>query len=134
MQTTHSPHLPTEILIIIAGMLWHDQTYDPGGMSLVERQKNFHSFCLVSRQWYSVGISYLYDFPQLWQGNKFVQFTNTVSPPLGVKKSKVDLGSLVKILHLGNLVHQSSNSQTARLLSRVKKGLTVFIAPQTGIG
>lgn len=134
MQTTQSPHLPSEILIIIADMLWLDDTYDPGNMSLVERQKTFHSFCLVSRQWYSVGISYLYDFPQLWQGNKFVQFTNTVSPPLGAKKSKVDLGSLVKVLHLGFLVHQSSNSQTSRLLTRIKKNLIVFIAPQTGIG
>lgn len=101
---------------------------------LVERQKTFHSFCLVSRQWYSVGISYLYDFPQLWQGNKFAQFTNTVSPPHGVTKSKVDLGSLVKVLHLGYLVHQSSNSQTSRLISRVKARLITFIAPQSGIG
>ncbi|OOQ83063.1 hypothetical protein PEBR_38486 [Penicillium brasilianum] len=135
MQTTQkSAHLPTEILLVIAEMLWHDEMYAPGGMILMDRQKNFHSFCLVSRQWYSVGISYLYDFPQLWQGNKFVQFTNTVSPPLGAKKSKVDLGSLVKVLHLGYLVHQSSNSQTSRLLSRVKKGLNIFVAPQTGIG
>ncbi|KAJ5390058.1 uncharacterized protein N7496_001126 [Penicillium cataractarum] len=134
MQTTQSAHLPTEILLVIAEMLWHDEMFDRGGMILMDRQRSFHSFCLVSRQWYSVGISYLYDCPQLWKGNKFAQFTNTVSPPLGVKKSKVDLGSLVKVLHLGSLVHQSSNSQTSRLLGRVKKGLTVFVAPQTGIG
>ncbi|KAJ5174757.1 uncharacterized protein N7482_000634 [Penicillium canariense] len=114
----HSPHLPTEVLICIAEWLSCDPPYDP---------------TLNPFGWYSVGISYLYSFPQLWEGNRFVQFTNTVSPPLGLPKSKVDLGTMVKVLHLGGLVHQSSNSQTARLLGRLKKGLTKFVAPQTGL-
>lgn len=120
--------------MMIALNLWLDFTYDPSGMGQVKKQTDFWSFCLVSRQWYSVGISYLYKCPQLWLGNKFRLFTNTVSPPLGTKRGKVDLGSLVNVLYLGNLVHQSSNSQTSRLLSRVKEGLIYFIAPQTGIG
>lgn len=119
---------------MIADNLWLDFSYDSSGMGQMQKQTNLYSFCLVSRQWYSVGISYLYKFPQLWLGNKFLLFTNTVSPPIGAKKSKVDLGSLVNVLHLGNLVHQSSNSQTSRLLSRVKEGLIYFVAPQTGIG
>lgn len=118
---------------MIANYLWLDFSYDPSGMGHLQKQATFFSFCLVSRQWYSVGISYLYKCPQLWLGNKFQLFTNTVSPPLGAKKSKVDLGSLVNVLYLGNLVHQSSNSLTSRLLSRVKEGLIYFIAPQTGI-
>lgn len=133
MPTTGGLYLPTEILLIIAAMLWFDQSYDPDGMKMMERQKTFYNFCLVSRQWYSVGIPHLYRVPQIWQGNKFLQFTNTVCPPRGAKKSQMDFGSLVKILHLGSLVHQSSNSLTSRLLSRVKKSLVVFIAPQTGI-
>lgn len=51
-----------------------------------------------------------------------------MSPPLGAKKGKVDLGSLVKILYLGIIVQNGSNSQTSRLLSRVKEDLIYFIA------
>lgn len=42
----------------------------------------------------------------------------------------MDLGSMVKTLHMGRLVHHSTNSLTARLLGQTKKNLEIFVAPR----
>ncbi|OQE95405.1 hypothetical protein PENNAL_c0002G01651 [Penicillium nalgiovense] len=118
-------HLPTEVLILIAKFIFDDRcTEYPSSQVTLQR------FCLVSRQWYSVGIEFLYYRPQLGEGNSFSLFTNTVCPPIRSRKRNVDLGSLVHDLNLSVLVHHSSNSITARLLGRVKKNLKSFAAPR----
>lgn len=118
-------HLPTEVLILIAKFIFDDwPTEYPRSQVTLQR------FCLVSRQWYSVGIEFLYYRPQLGGGNSFSLFTNTVCPPIRSRKRNVDLGSLVHDLDLSVLVHHSSNSLTARLLGRVKKNLKSFAAPR----
>ncbi|CAG8176259.1 unnamed protein product [Penicillium salamii] len=119
-------HLPTEVLIQIASAILDEWPEDDTPVY----QSTLHDFCLVSRQWYSAGIGFLYHRPQLARGNSFTQFANTVCPPLRAKDRKVDLGSLVQVLDLSGLVHHSSNSITARLLGRVKKNLKSFIAPR----
>ncbi|KAG0159475.1 hypothetical protein PDIDSM_6997 [Penicillium digitatum] len=119
-------HLPTEVLTLIAE---HIQ-YGSNSPDLRISQVTLQRFCFVSRQWYSAGIEYLYSRPQLDEGNSFLLFTNTVCPPIRSRERKVNLGSFVKDLNLGALVHHSSNSLTARLLGQVKKNLKTFIAPR----
>lgn len=119
-------HLPTEILVQIASLILEEGVED----DVLGFQSTLHSFCLVSRQWYSAGIEFLYRHPQLARGNSFSLFTNTVCPPIRSRERKVDLGSLVQDLDLSGLVHHSSNSLTARLLGRVKKNLKRFTAPR----
>lgn len=123
-----APDLPVEILILIAQFLyWADEGQKD---SLLSRQKNMYNFCLLGRAWYSASIEFLYRSPQLARGNKFGNFLSTVSPQSRAKKSKVDLGSLVKELHLQELVHHSSPSQTARLLKAASSSLISFTAPR----
>lgn len=119
-------HIPTEILVQIANLIFDQWTEDLSP----DFQSTLHKFCLVSRQWYSAGIGFLYHRPQLAKGNSFALFTNTVCPPIRSRGRKVDLGSLVQVLNLSGLVHHSSNSLTARLLGRVKKSLRKFAAPR----
>ncbi|CAG8887898.1 unnamed protein product [Penicillium egyptiacum] len=118
-------HLPTEVLILIAKFIFDDWRTDYPSF-----QVTLQRFCLVSRQWYSAGIEFLYYRPQLGEGNSFSLFTKTVCPPIRSRERKVDLGSLVHDLNLSVLVHHSSNSLTARLLGRVKKNLKSFVAPR----
>ncbi|KAJ5835083.1 hypothetical protein N7447_001109 [Penicillium robsamsonii] len=119
-------HLPTEVLIHIAGFIFDGWRTLDGPFFQVTLQR----FCAVSSQWYSAGIEFLYYRPQLDRGNSFSLFTKTVCPSIRSRERKVDLGSLVHVLDLGRLVHHSSNSLTARLLGRVKKNLEKFVAPR----
>ncbi|PLB45713.1 F-box domain protein [Aspergillus steynii IBT 23096] len=114
-------YLPTEIILQIVGFIAADESC---------RQEALHSCCLVSRQWYSAAIAPLYEKPHVGTGVAFGRFTDTISPPIGARKSKLNLGSLVHRLDLSGLVHHSSNSLTARLLGRVKENLEIFIAPK----
>ena len=112
-------YLPTEILELIFSFIAADRR---------RRQRTLHDCCLVSHQWYSAAVRYLYEKPQFNSGHAFERFTLTVSPPVGVRH--VNLGQYVRRLDLSGLVHHSSNSSTARLLGRVKQNLEVFIAPK----
>jgi hypothetical protein len=115
--------LPTEIVIHIVSLV-------ATVMKDVDiRQKTLYSCCLVSRQWYSAAIPFLYESPQLEKGNSFEKFTAVVCPPLRAVKGKTNLGSFVRRLDMGLLVHHSSNSLTGRLLGRVKENLEEFTAP-----
>lgn len=116
-------YLPTEIIVQIVYFI----ATTTGG---TRRQSTLHACCLISRQWYSVAVAFLYERPQLHVGLSFKRFTDTVCPPIRARKSKLNLGSLVRYLDLSLLVHHSTNSLTARLLGRVKENLEVFIAPK----
>ncbi|KAI9041172.1 F-box domain protein [Aspergillus affinis] len=121
MYASREIYLPTEIVLHIIDIIAADES---------RRQETLHACCLVSRQWYSVAIAPLYEKPHVGTGFAFGRFTDTISPPIGVRKSKLNLGSLVHRLDLSGLVHHSSPSLTARLLGRVKENLEVFIAPK----
>lgn len=123
-------YLPTEILLLVAQFLWLWNTEGVSHGWVYRRQKAFYSFCLVSRQWYSAGIGFLYQYPFFHAGNSFAKFASTLCPPGSARKRKVDLGSLVKTLNMGGLVHHSTNSLTARLLGQTKKSLETFVAPR----
>ncbi|RJE20710.1 F-box domain protein [Aspergillus sclerotialis] len=116
-------HLPTEILVNIVTFVAADDTRN------IYRQRSLHACCLLSRQWYSAAISFLYEKPQISSGRSFKRFTDTVCPPVAARKSKYNLGGFVRRLDLSMLVHHSSNSLTARLLGRIKKNLEYFVAP-----
>lgn len=120
MHASRKAYLPTEIVLQIVAFIVADESC---------RQKTLHAVCLVSRQWYSVAIAPLYAKPHFGTGRAFERFTDTICPPIGVRRSKLHLGSLVHRLDLSGLVHHSSNSLTARLLGRVKENLEIFIAP-----
>lgn len=128
-------YLPTEVIFLLAEFL--DVVGDKGPPEgsiedvMLGRQKAFFNFCLVSRQWYSVGITFLYRCPYFPAGQGFRDFANTVCARRGARRSKsVDFGSLVHILSLSSLVHHSTNSLTARLLGQTKENLRVFSAPR----
>lgn len=116
--------LPTEIVHQILCSI--ESEIDDDGID--SRQSTLYACCLVSRQWYTEAIPMLYEEPFI-DGSRFQQFAATVCPPLGTRLPKYKLGSLVHKLDMGRLVHQSSNSVTARLLGRVKKNLEEFTAP-----
>ncbi|KAE8148722.1 hypothetical protein BDV25DRAFT_13244 [Aspergillus avenaceus] len=120
MPSSPQSHLPTEIIVQIISYVSADNR---------DRQKTLHACCLVSHQWYSAAVAYLYERPLVNTGIAFQRFTETISPPLGARKNKLNLGSFVHRLNLSHLVHHSSNSLTARLLGRVKGNLEVFAAP-----
>ena len=109
---------PTELVHLVLSSLEEDDS----------RQPTLHACCLVSNQWYSEAISLLYEKPHL-DGARFQQFAATVCPPIGTREPKVRLATLVRQLDMGRLVHQSSNSLTARLLGKVKGNLEVFVVP-----
>lgn len=115
-------HLPTEIIVQIVSFAASDEDD-------ARRQRSMYACCLLSRQWYSAAIAFLYERPRLDRGLSFKKFTDTVCPPIAARKSKLNLGSLVRRLDLSGLVHHSSNSLTARLLGRIRANLEVFIAP-----
>lgn len=122
-------HLPTEIVVKIAEILYYAK-YTTKRTRELASQQQMYKFCLVSRQWYSAGIAFLYKKPQLFGGNRFANFTRTICPPSREKKTAMELGSKVESLWLDKLVHHSSNSMTARLLSRTHQGLVEFVAPR----
>ncbi|KAF2467228.1 uncharacterized protein BDR25DRAFT_327483 [Lindgomyces ingoldianus] len=112
-------HLPDELLLEIL-------SYMPRG---AQSQSTLASFCLVSRQWYDVGIRRLYDSPYL-EGKHFELFVRTICPSINAHIRKSELAGLVKMLDLSHIVHQGNKAITARLLGRTKNNLEVFIAPQ----
>lgn len=126
---SRSVFLPTEVVFLVAEFLDQIDEDESTEESLIARQRAFYSFCLVSRQWYSVGISFLYQCPFFPAGNGFTKFAHTLCPPRGIKR-KADFGSMVKTLSLKSLVHHSTNSLTARLLGQVKENLRFFDAPR----
>ena len=121
MHSTRPIYLPTEIVVQIVRFIAAETSC---------RQSSLYTCCLISRQWYSVAVSFLYEKPQVGSGATFKLFADTIAPPIRARKSRVNLGSLVRRLDLSALVHHSSNSLTARLLGRVKENLEVFIAPK----
>ncbi|BCS29182.1 F-box domain protein [Aspergillus puulaauensis] len=121
MTSAPPTHLPTEIVVQILNEVAADE---------FARQKTLHACSLVSRQWYTCAIALLWAKPRIDSGPSFTKFANTISPPIGVRKSKWNLGALVRKLDLSLLVHHSSPSLTARLLGRVKENLEVFLAPR----
>ncbi|KAJ5156076.1 hypothetical protein N7492_008879 [Penicillium capsulatum] len=129
MPTKERMHLPTEILVDIANALYMTRESTEPRMEFL-RQQDMYNFCLVSRQWYRAGIACLYRQPQLFGGNRFALFAGTICPPSRKKKPTLELGSMVESLWLDKLVHHSSNSVTARLLSRTHKSLVEFVAPR----
>ena len=126
---SRSVFLPTEIVFLVAVFLDHIDEDDSSRESLNARQRAFYNFCLVCPQWYSVGVSFLYQRPYFPGGNGFTKFAQTLCPPRGIKR-KADFGSMVKELSLASLVHHSMNSLTARLLGQMKENLEYFIAPR----
>ncbi|KAL4808897.1 hypothetical protein BDV18DRAFT_133430 [Aspergillus unguis] len=114
-------YLPTEIVVQILNEIAADEA---------ARQRTLHACCLVSRQWYTCAITLLWEKPRIDNGFSFSRFTNTISPPIGVRRSKWNLGAFVHKLDLSLLVHHSSPSLTARLLGRVKENLEIFLAPR----
>ncbi|KAK2629735.1 hypothetical protein QTJ16_000555 [Diplocarpon rosae] len=87
------------------------------------------SCSLVSRAWYTSAIIPLYRRPFITPSN-FAQFVRTVCPSKNAHIRHSALATLVKSLDMGDLVHNSSKSLTARLLGRLKGNLEQFVAPQ----
>lgn len=90
-------YLPTEILILIILFVAADDAVPRG------RQRTLHACCLVSRQWYSAAIAFLYEKPLVDSGMAFKRFTETVCPPVAARKSKWNLGGFVRRLDLSGL-------------------------------
>ncbi|EKD11972.1 F-box domain protein [Drepanopeziza brunnea f. sp. 'multigermtubi' MB_m1] len=111
--------LPTEIITQIL-------TYIPRRPA---SQSTFHALCLVSRAWYTAAIGPLYIRPYITPNN-FSQFVSTVCPSKNAHILPSPLSVLVRSLDMGELVHNSSKSLTARLLGRLKGNLEQFVAPQ----
>lgn len=87
------------------------------------------SCCRLSRQWYRAAVGPLYAYPVL-SGRNFDLFARTISPSINLHVRDSPLASLVKRLNMATLVHQGSNSLTARLLRRTRGSLEEFVAPQ----
>lgn len=120
---------------MIAQHVWYIAERDEEGDALLPRQRRMYNFCLVSRQWYSAGISYLYACPELRTGETLEKFTRTVTQPVcNSARSDVEFGLMVYILKLGHFVDRDYDSLTAPLLSSAKQNLISFVAPQSSLG
>lgn len=111
--------LPSEIIVHILAFIPRQ----------ISTQWTFWACSLVSRAWYSASISLLYERPYLTGGN-FSEFVTTVCPSKNAHIRQSALAVLVKRLDMGDLVHNSSRSLTARLLGRLKGNIEEFVAPQ----
>lgn len=116
---TEPAYLPDEILLDILTYVAHSS----------EAQKSLHTCCLLSRQWHSVALPLLYEYPRIY-GKNYDPFVRTICPSINLHVRKSPLAGLVKVLDLGMLVHHSTKSVTARLLGRTKDSLQGFVAPQ----
>lgn len=112
-------NLPQEVVIQIVSCIPHRQS----------EQKTFWACCLVSRVWYSAAIASLYERPYIHGGN-FQEFVATVCPSKNAHIRRSQLAELIRVLDMGQLVHDGSKSLTARLLGRLKGNLEQFVAPQ----
>lgn len=110
--------LPTDILLDVMSYI----------SSSPDSQATLASCCLVCRQWYSAAIEYLYHTPRL-TGGKFNAFARSICPDFRSRSRRSDLGQLVHRFNMNMLVHESSNSLTARLLGRMKENLELYRAP-----
>jgi hypothetical protein len=117
--------LPNEIIRQIVSNISQFQYED-------ERQVSLHACCLLSRQWYTVAVPFLYERPNLHYGKRFEQFVSTICPSVRATTRTKALASLVRCLNMHYLLHQTSNSITMRVLSHVKEHLEVYSAPMTG--
>ncbi|KAJ5735112.1 uncharacterized protein N7483_000237 [Penicillium malachiteum] len=129
-------YLPTELVMQIAEYLQYVDMYEEPGIVyasvLRKRQATLANFCLVNKQWYSVAISKLYCSPSLLSGESILKFLRTLCPNHRDRRrdrDRPELGLLIHTLNLGNLVHHSSNSRTARLINKARK-MRIFTAPQ----
>lgn len=97
-----------------------------------DSQRNFWACCLVSRQWYSAAVPFLYERPCLYGGN-FEDFIYTVCSPGSRSRRRNaaarEFALYIKHLDMGRLAYESSNSITARLIGSLKGGLESFVAP-----
>ena len=94
-----------------------------------QSQSILYAACLVSRSWYAVAVPFLYRRPYITSKN-FKKFVATVCPSINAHIRKSELADMVRVLDMGNLVHDGSKSLTARLLGRVKEGVEEVRAPQ----
>lgn len=94
-----------------------------------DRQRDIWAMTMVSRAWYSAAISSLYHRPAI-SGRNFALLVRTLCPSVIAHVRKTSFSTMVKELDMSRLVHDSCKSLTARILSRLKYGLKVFIAPR----
>lgn len=111
--------LPAEVLLQIVAYV----------EEFSDRQRNIWAMTMVSRAWYSSAISSLYHSPAI-SGRNFTLFVRTLCPSINAHVRKTSFSSMVKELDMSRLVHDSCKSLTARILSRLKSSLEVFIAPR----
>ncbi|THZ66865.1 hypothetical protein D6C86_01158 [Aureobasidium pullulans] len=117
--STEPAYLPDELVLEILSYVSHTP----------EAQKSLHTCCLLSRQWYTAALPYLYAYPKIY-GKNYDPFVRTLCPSINLRVKDSPLASLVKVLNLGLLVHHSSKSVTARVLRRTEASLEEFVAPQ----
>lgn len=96
-------YLPDEVVLQIIEYIARDH----------DAQRTLASICLLSRQWHSAGVSYLYRYPDLY-GPNFDKFYNAICPSKNLHIRYSRLSKLVKVLDMSRLVHQSSKSSTLR--------------------
>lgn len=117
---------PSKEILLPLEIISHILSYIP---HRADTQYTFYSCALVSRTWYSASISLLYERPHL-NGANFNAFVATVCPSKNAHIRRSALAPLVRRLDMGELVHNSSRSLTARLLGRLKGNVIEFVAPQ----
>jgi hypothetical protein len=122
----HSFKPPPREILLPSEIISHIISYIPRRSNT---QSTFWSCTLVSRAWYAASIALLYERPYLNGGN-FNPFVSTVCPSKNAHIRESALAHLVRKLDMGELVHNSSRSLTARLLGRLKGNIEEFVAPQ----
>jgi hypothetical protein len=93
-------------------------------------QETLHSCCLVSRSWYSVAVTLLYRSPIITMG-KYHLFNRTLCPPQKHQNHKNMLSEYVKTLNLRGCCYGFPDDSMEKLLGEVRRGLEVFVAPDT---
>lgn len=116
--TGFSLGLPPELLIQIISEISNEES----------SQSSLHACTLVSRRWYSSAIMFLYEAPDLNNGN-IQKFLHVICPSSSSDRRNDGLSQMIKRLDLSTVMDELSKSAMARLLGRVKHNLELLIAP-----
>lgn len=93
-------HIPTEIVTLIVAFIADED-------SEKRRQQFLYKCCLVSWQWYSAAVPFLYERPLLDKGLSFDRFADIVCPSISTVSARrnqmLDFGKFVRRLDLSLL-------------------------------
>lgn len=122
--------LPVEILLRILDFLDTEANANRHESCM---QACIARLCIVNRTFYAVATPRLYQYPILRTDN-ITSFIASICPSINARVRQNGLAKMVRVLDLGSIRCEMGKFPTARLLSRVKESVEVFVSAQAQFG